>query len=116
MSRHFHTTLLIAVCGLAAAAHLPAAVPQERDVQRHSTVQFYGSQHRPIGAIDFSSTAGGSRRFGPWDVEMDARQAAEGIIIHDDGSVYGDARERRYRPNPDAGRTCTTHDNLTVCR
>jgi len=91
-------------------------VPVEREIQRQSTVQFHGGQSRPIGAIDFSTSATGSRRFGPWERETHGHETTGGIIIHDDGSVASGEQETRYHRTPDAGRTCTTHDNVTVCR
>jgi hypothetical protein len=101
---------------LCSAGNAVAAVPVEREVERQYSVQVRGGPPRPIGAIDFSSTGGASRRMGPWDLEMDGAQDREGVIFYDDGSFEAAGEEVRYRRHPDAGRTCTTHGNVTVCK
>ena len=93
-----------------------AAAPIERSVSRHSEVRVHGAEARPIGAIDFSSSSSQTRPFGPWDVNVEAFEASGQMRFHDDGSISVDGVGRRYQHMPEAGRRCTTHGNLTVCR
>ena len=93
-----------------------AAAPMERSVSRQSEVRVHGAEARPIGAIDFSSSSSQARGFGPWDVNVEDFEASGQMRFYDDGSVSADGAGRRYQRMPEAGRRCTTHGNLTVCR
>ena len=111
----FNRLLIGLVCALSASEPLCAAAT-ERTVIRQSEVRFYGAEPRPIGTIDFSSSVSGSRRIGPWDLRTDELEGSGRLLFNEDGGISGDAAERRFQRAPAAGRTCTTHDNLTVCR
>jgi hypothetical protein len=102
--------------GLGSGGTPVAAVPVEREIERQHSVQFHGGQPRPIGAIDFSSSGSASRRMGPWDLETYSAEDREGVIFYDDGSSRATDREVQYRRYPDAGRNCSTHGNVTVCK
>ena len=99
---------------LATTAGVQAAAPVEREVTSVRSVQVYGSQARPIGAIDFSASGSEVRRLGPWDVETDAFRNADGVIFYDDGSARSAERRGEYH-RPDGSR-CETLGNVTVCR
>ena len=105
---------LALLVGLTAADAARADLPVEREVSSVRAVQVYGSQARPIGAIDFSASGSAARRLGPWDVETDAFRDADGVIFYDDGSARDSSRQRTY-VRGDA-RRCTTFDNVTVCK
>lgn len=103
---------------LMAAVPLKAAVPVEREVQSVRSVQVYSGAGqrtaRPIGAIDFSAGAETSWRLGPWDLDTDAFEEADGVIFYDDGSA-GTRGSRGQYQRPDGSR-CEILGNVTVCR
>ncbi len=108
--------ILLALITSAMASAVQAHLPVEQVTTGSSTVQVYGGSARPIGAIDFSASATGSRRVGPWELRTDRLEDSGRVLFYDDGSLGAEGNLRRERWVPPAGRTCTTHDNVTVCR
>jgi hypothetical protein len=102
------------LAGLTLAVSAQADLPLEREVTTVRSVQVYGAEARPIGAIDFSASGSAARRVGPWDVETDAFSNSDGVIFYDDGSARGNGASRQYS-RPDGSR-CETLGNVTVCR
>jgi hypothetical protein len=106
--------VVLLAAGLTVSACVQADLPVEREVTSVRAVQVYGSQARPIGAIDFSASGNASKRLGPWDVETDAFQDADGVIFYDDGSAVNRGSERQYHRSGES--RCTTFGNVTVCK
>ena len=106
--------VVLLAAGLTLSASVQADLPVEREVTSVRAVQVYGSQARPLGAIDFSKSGNASKRLGPWDVETDAFRDADGVIFYDDGSAVKRGNERQYYRSGDS--RCTTFGNVTVCK
>ena len=104
----------LALASLTISAGLAADIPVERTVEGGRTVSVYGSNPRPVGAIDFSASGSAARRYGPWTLETDAFKDADRVILYDNGSSTRERVLRDYQRNLEP--RCITKGNLTVCK
>ena len=105
---------ILALASLAVSAGLAADIPVERTLEGGRTVSVYGSNPRPVGAIDFSSSGSAQRRYGPWTLETDAFDDADRVILYDDGSGVRQGVLRDYQRNLEP--RCISKGNVTVCK
>ena len=87
MVRTVLVSLGLLLAGLTLAGVARADLPVEREVTSVRAVQVYGSEARPIGAIDFSVSGSTARQLGPYSMETDAFRNADAVIFYDDGSA-----------------------------
>lgn len=95
-----------------AAIAASAAFPLERESYRTTTVSVPRGSVKPIGAIEFSSSASEGRRLGPWDYDLHESSGSGQVFLYDDGSVRG--MERRVHHDK-WGRRCIVVGNVTRC-